>query len=243
MTIVKKRLLISTLGFLSFAGVVIYIFLGLGSSAKSIPQAVPVSTRDQKNTVKVNPLARKVARELLEPEQQKIKGAIKYSKILAQRNPISPNSKDRQMINPEVLKGTRWKLVTNYRAIKEDHATGNEEQILKFGNQLIIEVSEDIFNFHEFRKSALPVVYDSRLKKMGVVTGLIVIETGRKDLLLEALKPLDAVLINSFDDIKTYYVTVEKEVFDLEVMFENLNQLNFIENITLDISDRVYDKK
>lgn len=147
-----------------------------------------------------------------------------------------------QLKSSDILFGP-WKIWSSMTAVKPELTTSEDIIFQKLTNLNIVESTYLRADFHEFDKNLLPVVYDSRLKKAGIVTGLIKIETNRKSELEHDLLALDAVIENSFDQIEVFFVVSQKSIFDLELLYKTLKSKSYVRSIELDISDRNYEKK
>lgn len=242
MKIEKKILLILGCAFLLLAGL---FFL---KSNKFISKKEMLS---EVHVVESNSTAAQVAKpELKKPELEanvshevkKIQTAIKYFKKENRKPANHLVVAVDQLVSSEVMPSPRWKLWSSVRAVQIENTLLADEIILRMNNLNIIH-ADISSNLSEFNKDAQAVVYDSRLKKIGLITGFIKIETNRKDLLEKSLKPLDAEIINSFDKIETYFITSRKAIFDLENLYQLLKVQSFIKSIEIDISDRDYEKQ
>ncbi len=173
----------------------------------------------------------------------------KISKALAtiekkMRNPnAQPQMMPQKIEAHNLLLDTKWMLWLTARAVLSEQSTAADQIIGKLGRYNIIETGHSEIDLHHFDKSSLAVVYDSRLRRVGLITGTIKIVTLQKDELIKELIGLQANISNSFDDIHTYFVSSDQSIFDLEKLYLDLKAQSFTQRIELDISDRAYEKK
>ncbi len=143
----------------------------------------------------------------------------------------------------EAFEGSRWKLLLKVKAVLRGQWTEGQIVVGEMGRFQLVEVVNSDSSLNQYDRNSPAVVYETRLKKTGLVTGLIKVETDRKDLLGSAVRNMNAEITNSFDSIQTYYVTSEQTIFDLENLFFKIKSLGFIKTAELDILDREYEKK
>lgn len=142
-----------------------------------------------------------------------------------------------------LLIGTNWKVWPGTRAILTPQLSAADSVLAELSRFSIVEFPNAEASLDQFDRNVPPVVYDARLKRAGIVTGLLKVETDRKDLLEESLPNLNSYISNSFENIQTYFVTSRQDVFDLESLFKNLKSQQYVKSIELDILDRNYEKK
>lgn len=175
--------------------------------------------------------------------QQKIEKALhhikKKSRFPTGQLKIEPNF----LQNHEAFDGTRWKILSKIKAVLRDQISESDVVVGEMGRFQLVELAASDSLLNQYDKNSPAVVYETRLKKTGLVTGLIKVETERKDLLENAVRSMNAQISNSFDSIHTYFVTSEQTVFDLEKLFFSIKALGFVKTAELDILDREYEKK
>ncbi len=173
----------------------------------------------------------------------------KISKAIASMDKKKRNPDAQIQIVPQrvennyLFSNTKWKLWSTARAMLAEQTASADVIIQKMGRYNIIETDHAEIDFKSFDKSNLAVVYDPRLRRVGLVTGTIKIVTLQKEELAKALIGMQAEITNSFDDINTYYISSTKNLFDLENLYFSLKAQSFVQNIELDISERTYEKK
>jgi hypothetical protein len=147
------------------------------------------------------------------------------------------------LMSDEILNETPWKIWSHVESVVKADYAPSQVILSEITNRYIIQSNDENANLSEFKKSKLTVLYNSRLKKAGLLSGQIKIVTNRKDLLEQKLKSLNASIVNSFETIQTYFVTSLDESFDLRFLFLNLKEQPFTNSIELDVIDRTYEKK
>lgn len=200
-----------------------------------------VSTHDTQGVVKALPSAESALQK--SDVEQKMKKAL----VTWQQKSRHPSAQLK--VNPTALHlhpvftGTSWKIWLGAKAVLPEVTQSTDVIVGQLGRYNLVEATNSETNLNQFDRNSLPVVYNSRLKKPGLVTGLIQVQTERKDLLTAALAQERAEITNSFDDIQTYYVTSVQAQFDLENLFNLIKAMPFVKNAELDILDRDYEKK
>ena len=85
--------------------------------------------------------------------------------------------------------------------------------------------------------------FDSeRLKKVGIITGTIKVQTMEKQQLEKDLNQFRAQITDSFDAIHVYFITSTDQIFNLEQLYENLKAQPYIKNIEIEVLNRTYEK-
>lgn len=220
------------------------------SNQKTNESVSPVSTYSQANiTADDQSLSNK--REPVETRnivhkvevQQKIDKAINNLKVGTRRPTGQIKLAPEFLKDHEAFDGTQWKIMSKVKTILRDEVSTDDIVIGEMGRYKLVELSDGESSLKQFNRNAPTVLFDARLKKTGLVTGLIKVETERRDLLEDSIRSLNATIANSFDSIQTYFITSEKSVFDLEQLFFKIKSLGFVKTAELDILDREYEKK
>lgn len=147
-----------------------------------------------------------------------------------------------QLLPHALLNPTPWKIWLNTQAIRSEDRQTADVVLAQVSRMLIIESSAENANLTEFNSSLPIVVYDARLKKAGLINGMIRIQTLSKAQLEADLAELNARITDSFDAINTYFVTGSDPVFNLESLFLLLKAKPYVKAADLDITSRTYEK-
>ncbi|XGC81194.1 hypothetical protein ACES2L_01705 [Bdellovibrio bacteriovorus] len=140
-----------------------------------------------------------------------------------------------------LLADTPWKLWKGVVAKPRTSANPNEVVISQVSGFVVVasEVEYDLKNF--FSDSPL-VVANTRLSQAGVLTGTInvILKEGQS---ADFLNEENGVkIVGAFPKIRTYYVTALQEPFDLPAFYLELKNHQGVEQASLEILSRQYDK-
>lgn len=139
-----------------------------------------------------------------------------------------------------LLEGTGWGLWKGVTALKKIKGVPSDKVLGEVnGFYLIEDISHN--DIRQFSPSQPLVVLNSRLGIAGVVTGVVTV-TLKEGASIEALAHIDVQVLNSFPEIRTYYVTSSQEVFDLQSFQEALVSESAVERAHLEILSRQYEK-
>lgn len=143
--------------------------------------------------------------------------------------------------NHALLQNTKWKLWANTQVVKTSDLADPQTALAQVSNLAVVESSDET-DLTAFDTSKPVAVFNERLKKPGVLTGIVKVQTNNKAQLKEDLKNMQAEISDEFDSIQTYFIKSQSKVFNLEVLFENLKAQDYIFNVELEVIDRSYDK-
>lgn len=235
-------------------GISVYLFFSLSRS-----NSLNVASIENNSVQKSELIQKKDLTELeTKPVTQKFLEPVKIEKINVQQKVEKAlhnlKNKSRQptgqlKVEPEFLRnheafdGTRWKILSKVKAVLRGQGSEGDVVVGQIGRFQLVELAYGDSTLNQYDRNSPVVVYETRLKKTGLVTGLIKVETDRKDLLENAIRNMNAQISNSFDSIQTYFVISEKTVFDLEKLYFRIKSLGFVKTAELDILDREYEKK
>jgi hypothetical protein len=166
--------------------------------------------------------------------KQAIANKIEYS-----RRPAQANSKI-YLAEHNLLNSTRWKIWLHTQVVKKDDAPIGQT-LAHVSNFSIIE-SQDNSALTEFDANKPIAVFDERLKKPGLITGTLKIETSDKARLQRDLVNHQAQITDEFDNIETYFVKSTQNIFNLEWLYQNLKNQTYIKSVELEILSKSYDK-
>ncbi|UOF00068.1 hypothetical protein [Bdellovibrio reynosensis] len=140
-----------------------------------------------------------------------------------------------------LLADTPWKLWKGVTA-KPKAATSPNEVIVSEISGFVLVQSEANVDLTNFTTSAPVVVANPRLNIGGVLTGTItvVLREGQSADFLSAESGIK--IIGSFPKIRTYFVTALQEPFDLPELYQELKHHQGVEQVSLEILSRQYDK-
>lgn len=165
------------------------------------------------------------------------------SRLPASIPPVMPEMRDLKSLTLAALQ-PKWKIwnritaVENQTAATDSHlsviGTINGYALVKTGNDMSLE------NFETER----PVVlFDERLQTAGVLTGTLSFHLKNNGELNHVMNDYALKMIQSFGHMNLYYVTSSSIYFDLKKLFSALNQDKRLENVTLEILSKNYEKK
>lgn len=228
-------------------GVIVYLFFSF-----HVSQSLPVASENisiQKETlpvVKNQPRLQKPevpAAVTKVEDQQKIERALHHIKNKSRLPTGQLKIEPEHLQNHEAFEGTRWKILSRVKAVLRTEISETDVIVGEIGRFSLVELTNIESALNQYDRNSPSVVYETRLKRIGLVTGLIKVETERKDLLENSIQNMNAQISNSFDSIQTYFVTSQQTVFDLEKLFFSIKALGFVKTAELDILDREYEKK
>ncbi len=171
---------------------------------------------------------------------EKVKKISSRKHIRTPASPIAdPTSR---LIEVGVLSHTHWKLWPEMSALKTSELTETSKEIAKINNLSVVEAPDENFNLNNFDTAKFAVVYNERLRKPGLITGTIMIQTSEKNKLQQDLELYQMQINDSFENINTYFVKSQNSVFNLEYIFEQLKLKKYIQHIELEIIYKNYEK-
>lgn len=151
--------------------------------------------------------------------------------------PVSERLLPHALLNP-----TPWKIWLNTQALRSQDKQNSDVVLAEVSRMLIIESSTENANLSEFNSASPIVVYDARLKKAGLINGMVRVQTLSKAQLEADLADLNAHITDSFETINTYFVTGNDSVFNLESLVLFLKARPYVKAADLDITSRTYEK-
>lgn len=154
-----------------------------------------------------------------------------------QTQPAPENLLPHALLNP-----TPWKIWLNTQAVRSEDRKHSDVVLAQVSRMLIVESGAENANLNEFNSNSPIVVYDARLKKAGLINGMIRIQTLSKPRLEADLLELNARITDSFDAINTYFVTGNDAIFNLEALLAVLKAKPYVKSADLDITSRTYEK-
>jgi hypothetical protein len=155
------------------------------------------------------------------------------------RSPSQEANATPTLLPSQILAGTRWKIWSQTRVSSKSSDGAPLGQV---SNLKIVSDPDSSANLNQFDPKNPIAVFNERLKKPGIITGTIKLETFDRSPLEQELKVLKAHITDSFENINTYLVTGSNQVFDLEELFVNLKQLPFVTNVEIEILSKSYEK-
>lgn len=174
--------------------------------------------------------------------ESKTKKILKHIKNHSRNPSGQTGSSPKLLVENQLLKSTRWKIWQQTQVINIQNRSATDKILAQVSNLLIIESQNENLSLTEFNSSFPVAAYNERLKKAGVITGTIKIETLEKEQLENDLNRLRAHITDSFEPIHTYFITGSDQIFDLELLYETLKSYPYIKKIELEILDKNYEK-
>lgn len=166
------------------------------------------------------------------------KPATFFRRMPSAQTPPAPE----HLLPHALLNPTPWKIWLNTQAISSDDKKNSDVVLAQVSRMLIIESGAENASLTEFNSNSPVVVYDARLKKTGLINGMIRIHTLSKPQLEADLLELNARITDSFDAINTYFVTGNDAIFNLEALHAVLKAKPYVKSADLDITSRNYEK-
>lgn len=176
--------------------------------------------------------------------EDKLKKALKF---ISKKNRFIASAKPEQkkLQNNNLLNTTPWKLWANTKVINYDSNLTAQQILGRVSNLAIIEDNSNndaLTTLTNFNKQKPVAVYDTRLKKPGVLTGTIKVITDQKELLENQLKQYQASIDLGFDEIHTYFITSNAQQFNLENLYNTLINQPYITKVELEVLSKTYEK-
>jgi hypothetical protein len=168
----------------------------------------------------------------------RFKQALAYNNEF-KRTPAQLNSKV-FLIEHSLLQSTRWKIWLNTQVVKKENAQIGQS-LANISNFSIIESQESV-NLTEFDSNKVVAVFDERLKKPGLITGTLIVQTSDKSRLQTDLKNYQAQISDEFENIETYFIKSSQPIYNLELLYQTLKNKNYINSVELEILSKNYDK-
>lgn len=146
-----------------------------------------------------------------------------------------------QLEGTTLFTDTRWKLWTGVSAVVKRNGQPQGKILGEINGYYLVEeaAANDFKNFY----SANPlVVIDTRLDEVGVVTGVftVVLKEGVSPEVMTQATGLK--ILNSFPNIRTYFVTSSEEPFNLQSFQDSLKGEASIEDVKMEVLSRQYEK-
>ncbi len=148
----------------------------------------------------------------------------------------------KNLIANSLLQSTRWKIWSQVKAIKNENLKPSDDVLSEVSHMSVIRDNSYSADLTHFNSKELVVIYNERLKKVGLISGYIKVQTQYKEKLGRDLPEVHAQVNEAFENIKTYFVTGQDNVFNLEEIYFFLKDKNYIDNIEIDIIDRAYER-
>ncbi|MEK2644026.1 hypothetical protein [Bdellovibrio sp. BCCA] len=153
------------------------------------------------------------------------------------------NTKNANLEEVGLFADSRWKLWNGVSAVSKSAGRKPQGNILgEVNGYYLVEEEAAVNDFKNFSSAHPLVVMDSRLDEVGVVTGVFTVtlkEGVSPDILTQAsgLK-----VLNSFPNIRTYFVTSSQEPFDLQSFQDALKGEASVEEVKMEVLSRQYEK-
>lgn len=179
-----------------------------------------------------------------ESSSQKQINQMKPRKFVPPRQVSSSVVTDLRNIRTEslaLLEDSPWVLWVGVTAVKKTDNKSSAKVVAEINGYDIIE-SAGAVDLKSFSSEQPLVVVNSRLEIPGVVTGVVSV-TLRKGASEDVIRQLPGVkILNSFPEIRTYFVTSAEEPFDLAAFRDFIKSQPDVEQSHLEILSRRYEK-
>ncbi|WP_373998784.1 hypothetical protein [Bdellovibrio bacteriovorus] len=158
----------------------------------------------------------------------------------SERESIKLNTQNAEFSESPLFTDSDWKIWNGVRAVPKN--AGQPSAVVVGEMTGFYLVKEEAADPSAFSASQPIVVYDARLGIAGVVTGTfsVVLKEGVSPHVLT--QNLGLKVLNSFPDIRTYYVTSPQEPFDLKAVQDILKNDPSLESSEMEILSRTYEK-
>lgn len=146
-----------------------------------------------------------------------------------------------QLEGATLFTDTRWKLWMGVSAVLKRNGQPQGKVLGEInGYYLVEEVAAN--DFKNFSSASPLVVIDARLDEVGVVTGVftVVLKEGVSPEVITQATGLK--ILNSFPNIRTYFVTSSEEPFNLQSFQDSLKGEVSIEDVKMEVLSRQYEK-
>ena len=142
------------------------------------------------------------------------------------------------------LEDKNWKVWDGVKASPEHSFQRTPEMEIVGRLSGYVLVKTDLQNTVEHFSTESPLaVFNERLAVPGVVTGILSLKLKYKDELSDVLRDYGLKTRDSFPEISVYYVTAQKNPFNLAQLFQALQQDPRIERVEPEIVNRKYEKR
>lgn len=140
------------------------------------------------------------------------------------------------------LEGTPWKIWVGVGAYSKEKGKPTSKVIGEVNGYYLVEEQAEHIDVRNFSSSQPLVVIDSRLGIVGIVTGVFSV-TLKEGVSPDVLTQASGVkVLNSFPEIRTYFVTASKEPFDLQAFQDSLKNETDVEIVHAEVLSRQYEK-
>lgn len=206
------------------------------ASAETKPTSVTASTNEEPR----NPAAKEnestQTTESSSSDQPKTMSRGAIPKNFGQAQSAQVSTENVQFVESTLLEETPWKVWKNVKAVPLDIATA-EKNLGSLNGYNLVEAASDV-DLHNFSRGQALVVYDPRLNNVGLVTGIfsVTLKEGISEDVLTQASGLK--ILNSYPNIRLYYVTSEQSPFDLLAFQSALKKEPAFENVQLMVEGR-----
>ncbi len=204
----------------------------------------PSTASDKSAPPPENVLLKQIFPQLPKPKPARTdKTAAAEPTTIIRRMPSAQTQPAPESLLPHALLNPRpWKIWLKTQAIRSEDKQHSDVVLAQVSRMLIIEASAENASLTEFNSNSPIVVYDARLKKTGLINGMIRVQTLSKPQLEADLIELNARITDSFEAINTYFVTGNDAIFNLEALYAVLKAKPYVNLADLDITSRTYEK-
>ncbi len=154
------------------------------------------------------------------------------------RKPSQVIETPKRLTSSSILGGTQWKIWPAVKVVKSNEKSESNQ----ISNLSIVPSEEFQPDINRFDIKEPIVIYNERLKRPGIITGTIKLETEDRVELEKELSNLRAHISQAFEPIQTYFIESSDQTFDLENLYLKLKQLPKVHNVELEILSKNYEK-
>lgn len=165
-----------------------------------------------------------------------------HKKKEIQKNSL--NKKPNYLVAHPLFLQSSWKVwpqVTAKPIRSNYHLDG--EVVGQLNGYNLIQTSTESTLVHQFNLKNPLVLFDERLQRPGILTGLLIASAGNRHELESCAHSHSASIKNSFENINTYILISDVSPFDLSTLKNQIAACPSVKSVRLEIIDRPYEKK
>jgi hypothetical protein len=165
-----------------------------------------------------------------------------------QEKPIRQPSQSRypktdELLSHPLLSDSKWLIWKNVSAIPKKNFDGNDSDLLgKTSGFVYLYDENQKLEIENFTPERPLVLYNSRLRQAGVLTGTIKVELRNENNIESFLVDHHAVSLGEFPEIRTFFVTSKSVPFQLDEFYQLIRSDERVQKTELEILSRKYEK-
>lgn len=234
--------------FVVVVGACVFYFMRTGASSHPKAISAPSESQEQASTLPAKPSA---AAASVTPSE------VRFFNDSGQRNGVSdgirhPQNTQRsafpasaEELRPTTLwRDQTWQLWRGVKTVAAaNFQTGSAEPLGFVGSYVLIKDDQFVGDEHQFSSQTPLPVYNSARNKTGLITGVFTLVLKTADDFENVVLDYDLNIKGAFPQLRTYYVAISKEPYDLVQAMEAFKKDSRIEKIDLEVVSANYGKK